>query len=157
MPTVHITTLIHAPAERVFRLCRSATLYKMTMQDTDERIVTGRITGLLDLNETITWRGKHLGKYRVYTFKVTGMEAPTYYKYEMTKGDLKNMVHEQHFNGLDNGCIMIDMFSYDPPTGFVGKIYDRMYMKKYLQQLLLKRNKALKLYAESERWRMVLD
>lgn len=157
MSTVHITTLIHGPAERVFKLCRSATLYKMTMQDTDEKIISGRITGLLELNETITWRGKHLRKFRQYTFKVTGLEAPVYYKYEMIKGDLKNMVHEQHFNALDNGTILIDIFRYDPPSGLIGKIYDRMYVKKYLQQLLLKRNKALKLYAESERWRMVLE
>jgi hypothetical protein len=76
MPTIHLTTFIEAPAERVFDLCRSIDLHKKTMAQTNEQAVAGTRFGLIELNDTVTWKAKHLMKTRILKVKITAMDRP---------------------------------------------------------------------------------
>jgi hypothetical protein len=69
MPSLHLTTFIAAPAERVFNLSRSINLHKISTSDTGEDAIAGTTTGLINLNETVTWRAKHLYRVRQFTSK----------------------------------------------------------------------------------------
>ena len=76
MPTIHLTTFIAAPIERVFDLSRSIDLHKKSMTDYREEAVAGTITGLINLDETVTWKAKHLMKTRVLQVKIIAMQRP---------------------------------------------------------------------------------
>ncbi|HVI46315.1 MAG TPA: SRPBCC family protein [Chitinophaga sp.] len=157
MPTIHITTVIHAPLERVFDLSRSVTLHKRSMEHLQEEVIKGRTNGLISYNETVTWRAKHLGKLRELTTKITAMQSPAFFSHEMTEGDFTHMKHEHHFKEIDNGTVMIDIMDFGTPYGWLGRFFERIYLVKYMTRLLQLRNGTIKDYAESEKWRVILD
>ena len=133
MPKIHITTFIAAPAERVFNLSRSINLHSISTAHTNERAIAGVTNGLIKLNETVTWQARHLFKTRQHTSKITAMESPVFFVDEMTKGDFKSFRHEHHFKPVDNGSIMIDILEFESPYGSVGKLFNSIYLKKYLE------------------------
>jgi len=157
MPTIHLTHFIAAPAERVFDLSRSIDLHKKTMAHTQETAVAGTTSGLIGLNETVTWKAKHLFKMRYLRVKITSMEKPFSFTDEMADGDFRSMKHEHHFKQIDNGTLMIDLFSFETPYGPMGKIAEQVFLKKYLRKLLEQRNLIIKEYAESDKWKFVLN
>jgi ligand-binding SRPBCC domain-containing protein len=143
--------------ERVFDLSRSISLHKLSMAHTREEAVKGRLTGLIELNETVTWRARHLGKVRELTSRITGMRKPEYFCDEMISGDFSHLRHEHHFKAIENGTVAIDIMEYGAPYGRLGKLFEKLYLQRYLTQLLEKRNQVIKEYAETERWRVILD
>ena len=42
------------------------------------------------------------------------------------------------------------------PFGFLGKLVDFLFLKRYMKQFLVERNNTIKLYAESDRWKEVV-
>lgn len=156
MAKIHLTSFIHAPIERVFDLARNIDLHKKTMADSHEEAVAGTTNGLIQLDETVTWKGKHLGKTRFHKSRITALKAPTYFADEMVEGDFQRFVHDHHFMKIENGTIMIDLLTYETPYGVIGKLVDRFYLYGYLIKLLETRNLMIKQTAESERWRQYL-
>ncbi|HEX8410907.1 MAG TPA: cell division protein, partial [Thermoanaerobaculia bacterium] len=61
MQTVIVHTLIAAPIGVCFDAARDLDLHLESMAHTGERAVGGRISGLIELNEEVTWRGRHFG------------------------------------------------------------------------------------------------
>lgn len=157
MPTIHLTTVIHAPVERVFDLSRSITLHKRSMSHVKEEAIKGRLNGLIANNETVTWRARHLGKIRELTSRITDMRSPEYFCDEMQQGDFTFLRHEHHFKEIANGTVAIDIMEFGVPYGVFGKWLGRFYLKRYMTHLLELRNKTIKEYAESEKWRVILD
>lgn len=157
MPRIHLTTVIHAPLDRVFDLSRSITLHKRSMEHMQEEAVKGRTNGLIEYDETVTWRAKHLRKMRELTVKVTAMQKHQFFQDEMVEGDFRFMKHEHHFREIANGTVMIDFFEFGTPYGTIGRWFEKVYLKRYMTKLLQFRNKVIKEYAESEKWRVILD
>lgn len=127
------------------------------MANTGEQAVAGTTTGLIELNDTVTWKAKHLMKVRVLKVRVTAMQKPYSFIDEMVEGDFKNMKHEHHFKQIENGTFMIDLFSFDLPYGQMGKMAGKIYLQRYLKKLLEHRNSIIKEYAESEKWKFILN
>jgi ligand-binding SRPBCC domain-containing protein len=157
MPTIHITTVIHAPLERVFDLSRSITLHKRSMVHMQEQAIKGRTNGLIELDETVTWQAKHFGKLRQLTTRITAMRKTEYFCDEMVDGDFTYMKHEHHFKEIANGTVAIDIMEFGTPYGWLGRLFERFYLNKYMTNLLMLRNKVIKDYAETEKWRVILD
>src|SRR5579871_2045991 len=157
MPTIHLTTFVAAPAQRVFDLARSIELHRKSMAHTEETAIAGTTSGLIGLNETVTWKAKHLRKVRILKSKITAMDAPLSFTDEMVDGDFKSLRHEHHFKQIDNGTLLIDIFSFETPYGGLGKIVDRLFLTRYMRSLLELRNRTIKEYAESEKWKFVLE
>ncbi|HXB42488.1 MAG TPA: SRPBCC family protein [Puia sp.] len=157
MPTIHLTTFIAAPIERVFDLSRSIDLHKKSMAHANEQAVAGTTTGLIELQETVTWKAKHLFKTRVMRVRVTEMSKPFSFTDEMIDGDFKTMKHEHHFKKIENGTLLIDLFSYTSPYGRFGKIAEKLFLSNYMKKLLEERNQTIKQYAESEKWKFILQ
>ncbi len=156
MPQIHLTTLIHAPAERVYDLSRSVRVHQDSMAAFGEKAVGGKVFGLMDLGDTVTWKARHLRKVRVLTVKITSAHRPFYFRDEMIRGDFRQMRHEHYFKGIDNGTIMIDIFQFDTPYGRFGEILNNFYLTTYLKNILTGRNLLIKSYAEGNRWRVIL-
>ena len=157
MPTIHLTTFIAAPVERVFDLARSIDLHKKSLAHTKEVPVAGVTSGLINLNETVTWKARHLGKTRFFKSKITALQKPILFNDEMAEGDFKKLVHEHHFKQVENGTIMIDIMNFEVPYGSVGRLFSKLYLTNYLRRLLKHRNEVVKEYAESDKWRHVLN
>ncbi|MBL0055381.1 MAG: SRPBCC family protein [Chitinophagaceae bacterium] len=156
MPSIHLTTFIAAPDERVFDLSRSIDLHTVSMQDTGEKAVGGTTTGLIGENETVTWEARHLFKTRQFTSKITAMNRPFHFTDEMIRGDFKSFHHEHHFKPIENGTIMIDLMNFETPYGSLGRLVNRFYLLKYLEKLISRRNAIIKEYAETEKWKSIL-
>ena len=157
MPLIHLTTFIAAPAERVFDLSRSIDVHRKTMAHTNEQAVAGTTAGLIRQDETVTWKAKHLGKLRVLKVKITQMQQAASFTDEMVSGDFKQMKHEHHFKPIQNGTLMIDLFSFESPYGAVGKFFNYVFLKRYLRKLLERRNQAIKEFAETDKWKFLLN
>lgn len=156
MPLIHLTTVIHAPVQRVFDLSRSIKLHEISMKQTNEKAVSTTATNLMQCGDVVTWQARHLFKKRLLKVAITEMLQPDYFKDEMTEGDFTSMSHEHHFKTMDNGTIMIDIFKFESPFGIAGKIFNSIYLTSYMRKLLTQRNLVIKQYAESDKWLTVL-
>ena len=126
------------------------------MEQSGEEAVGGITSGLINLNETVTWRARHLGKTRQMRIRITSMNAPVVFTDEMEEGDFRSIRHEHHFKQVENGTIMIDLFQFETPYGWAGKVFNRLYLTRYLRRLLEHRNRIIKEYAESNKWQHLL-
>jgi ligand-binding SRPBCC domain-containing protein len=157
MAAIHLTTFVAAPAERVFNLSRSIDLHKISTAHTGEQAIDGVMTGLIQVNETVTWQAKHLFKTRVFTSQITAMEPYSFFCDEMTAGDFKKFRHEHHFKPADNGVVMIDIIEFESPWSFIGRLFNKLYLTNYLKTLLVKRNDIIKEYAATDKWKLILN
>ncbi|MHA4810183.1 SRPBCC family protein [Flavitalea flava] len=157
MPTIHLTTFVAASAERVFDLSRSIELHRKSMAHTGEQAIGGTTSGLIGLDETVTWQAKHIMRKRVMKSKITAMVRPFSFTDEMVSGDFKRFKHEHHFKSIENGTLIIDLLEFEAPYGSLGKVVNQLFLTNYLKKLLEQRNQMIKEYAESEKWRFVLD
>jgi ligand-binding SRPBCC domain-containing protein len=156
MPFIHLTTFIAAPQERVFDLSRSINLHKASMKKYNESVIDGNLTGLLGLNETVTWTARHLFKQRVLKIRMAQLQRPEFFVDEQEEGDFKLLKHEHYFKPVDNGTIMIDQFRFETP-GFFGKLINALYLEKYMTRLLTERNQIIKQAAEGNLWNQYLS
>jgi ligand-binding SRPBCC domain-containing protein len=156
MPTIHLTTFIAAPVARVFDLARSIDMHKQSMSKHQEEAVAGTRFGLIEKNESVTWKAKHLFKTRFLRSEITEMKKPDMFIDQQVKGDFKMMKHEHHFKPCDNGTIMIDLLEFEVPYGSFGKLVSKVYLTGYLKNLIEQRNQAIKEFAETEKWRKFL-
>jgi len=152
MPFIHITTFIAAPQERVFDLSRSVDLHKHSMTKYGEKIVKGTMEGLMNLNDEVTWKAKHLYKERVLRTRITELKKPDFFADEQVDGEFAVMKHEHYFKPVENGTIMIDQFHYEIKYGLLGKLFNRFYLENYMKRLLSERNAIIKKNAESTQW-----
>ena len=65
--------------------------------------------------------------------------------------------HEHIFKEMNGDTSMIDVFDYESPLGVLGKIADQIFLKKYMIRLLEKRNETIKEFAESDKWKTILN
>ncbi|MEP2237420.1 MAG: SRPBCC family protein [Maribacter sp.] len=156
MPRIVLKTVINAKKEIVFDLSRSIDLHKISTEHTNEEAIAGVTSGLIGLNQSVTWRAKHFGTYQILTSKITEFEFPNFFADEMVKGAFKTFKHEHHFKNHQNSTLMIDYFDYQSPLGFLGKIADSLFLKKYMTDLLAKRNVTIKEFAESDKWQQII-
>ena len=157
MPTIHLTAFVAAPIERVFDLSRSVDLHKHSMRKHKEEPIGGVINGLLNKGTEVTWKAHHLFKTRILKTKITAFDKPNSFTDEQVTGDFKMMKHEHHFKPCENGTIMIDLIEFEAPYGSVGKLFSKLYLTRYLKNLIEQRNKSIKELAEGEKWRKFLN
>lgn len=149
MTTINLSTKIKAPIEIIFDLSRNIDIHKLSINQTNEKAIDGVTSGLINLNETVTFRGKHFGIYLQHKSKITQMEIPNYFIDEMVKGHFKFFHHKHIFIQENEYTIMKDELTYKVPFGILGKLIDFILVKKHLTKLILKRNKFLKELAEN--------
>lgn len=157
MPLIQLKTIIEAPIERCFDLSRSIDLHKISTEHTNEEAIDGVTSGLIDLNESVTWRAKHFGIYQKLSTKITEFDSPNFFCDEMVKGVFKGFRHEHHFEAANAGTLMTDVFDYQSPFGILGKLVDIIVLKSYMTKLLIKRNETIREFAESDKWQQVLE
>lgn len=150
MTKIKIQTKIKAPIEIVFNLSRDIDIHQKSASSSNEKAIAGKISGLIELNETVTWKGKHFGFYLKHSSKITEMEFPNYFVDIMEKGHFKSFRHEHYFSEENGFTIMKDQLTYETPFGIFGRIFDSILLKNHMKNFLLKRNAILKNIAENQ-------
>ncbi|WP_320814623.1 SRPBCC family protein [Flavobacterium sp.] len=150
MTTIHLITKIKAPIETVFNNSRDITVHIKTASKTNEKAIAGISSGLIELNETVTWQGIHFGLKLQHQSKITQMQFPNHFTDEMIKGSFKSFKHEHTFTHENGTTIMEDKLMYETPFGIFGKLFDKIVLEKYLTNFLLERNRSLKILSEKQ-------
>ncbi len=148
MPLIQIELAVNAPIELVFDLSRDIDMHKRSTAATKEEAIAGKTTGLMELGDEVTWRAKHFGVYQTLSSKMVELEKPHYCVDEMTKGVFKSFRHEHRFETKGKQAIISDSFNYVSPLGFLGRIADNVFLKRYMTQFLITRNNIIKKEAE---------
>jgi ligand-binding SRPBCC domain-containing protein len=152
MTTITIVTKIRASPERCFDASRDLDLHLASMAQTGERAVAGRMTGLIELGEAVTWEGRHFGIRQQFTSAITAYDRPRHFQDSMVRGAFRSFVHDHYFEPCDEGTSMTDVLEFRSPMGAVGAIVDRFVMAAYLTRLLTKRNEIVKAWLERENY-----
>ena len=88
--------------------------------------------------------------------KITELKRGEMFIDEQMQGDFKMMKHEHYFKPCDNGTIVIDLLHFETPYGVLGRWFNALYLTNYMKKLLEQRNKTIRDYAESNKWRKLL-
>lgn len=150
MPVLKLSTVIDAPIELVFDLSRSVDLHKISTVRTKEEAVAGKISGLLGMGDSVTWKARHFGVTQLLTSKITAFKSPHYFVDEMVSGAFKRFKHEHIFTTESNTTIMTDIFDYTSPYGYIGFMADALFLKRYMTAFLAERNAIVKVFAEDK-------
>lgn len=153
MPVIKLETCIHAPIEMCFDISRNIDIHLESTKHTGETAIAGKTSGLIGLGESVTWRAKHLGVWQTLSTKITSYTYPTYFVDEMIQGAFSNMKHEHIFEKNERYTLMIDVFQFKSPLGFIGRIFNALYLTAYMRRMLLHRNAVIKQQAEKNQVR----
>lgn len=160
MPIIRLHTHIKAPAKVVFNLSRSVDLHTLSTIQTKEKAIAGRTTGLMECGETVTWEAQHLGFTQKLSSKITVFNSYENFTDEMIEGVFKRFRHEHVFkyDSQSSTTIMTDIFDYESPLGWLGKLADILFLERYMIKFLKERNHVIKEFAEnSDKYNHILD
>jgi ligand-binding SRPBCC domain-containing protein len=152
MTTIELVTRIAAPRERCFDLARSIELHEQTTSHTGERAVAGKTSGLLELDDQVTWRARHFGIWQRLTGRISAYDRPRHFQDVMLHGAFKRLRHDHYFEDAGESTIMRDVMQFSAPLGPLGWLAERAFLAAYMRRFLEARNGALKLVAESGEW-----
>lgn len=157
MPKIIVETQINAPIQICYDLSLSVDLHQLSTSQTGEHIVDGVSKGTMKLGESVTWRAKHFGIWQELTSKITEAQPPNYFVDEMQKGIFKSLRHEHYFFQETQNVLMKDIFMFESPLGILGKMANKLFLKRYLAHFLNQRNQIIKKIAESGKWDDILE
>jgi ligand-binding SRPBCC domain-containing protein len=150
MTEIVLYTTINSPIQIVFDCARSIDIHQLSTAKTNEKAIAGRLSGLCELGDGVTWRAKHFGIYQTLSSKITKFKPPFYFQDCMIEGAFTFIKHDHYFEESNGITLMKDSFVYGVPYGVFGSLFDKIILKKYMTNLLTNRNQVIKSVAESE-------
>jgi ligand-binding SRPBCC domain-containing protein len=75
----------------------------------------------------------------------------------MIAGPFKFMHHTHEFEFDGEVTVMKDVFQFSSPLGVLGRLVDKLVLDNYLSDFLLRRNQMIKEFAESGKWKQLLE
>lgn len=149
MPIIRHEQMIHAPINVCFDLARNVSIHTKTTSHTKEKVVGGGPKDLLEEGDTVTFEAVHFGINQRLTSKVIQMDKPNMFIDMMVKGAFHSFIHTHQFVEEEPGTLMIDIFDYTSPFGFIGIMADKLFLEKYMRKFIASRAIALKQIAET--------
>jgi ligand-binding SRPBCC domain-containing protein len=122
------------------------------MGHTQERIIAGRQSGLIEMDEVVTWRAKHFGFHLTHKARITAFDRPHHFRDEMEEGQFQSFVHDHFFEAAGDRTRMREVLVFRSPLGPLGATVDALLLKRYLRRLLESRNRVIRDEAESVGW-----
>ncbi len=157
MILLDLKTEIDAPINRVFDLARSIDLHIDSAAGTSEKATIGVVSGLIGLDENVTWEAIHFGIKLKMSVKIIEYDRPLFFIDEMIDGLFSSFKHRHKFIGHGLKTDMIDTLSFESPYGLFGSLVDTIFLKNYFLKFLKKRNLCLKHIAEGCDYNKYLD
>lgn len=150
MPRIVVETWIAAPPERVFDLARSVDAHSRSASFSNERIVEpGRLHGLLEAGDLITFEGVHFGFRQRVTAKILEMDPPRVFVDELVRSAFQRLRHVHAFEPQNGGTLMRDTLEWTSPLGILGRIADRVAIVRHMTWFVTTKQNALKAIAET--------
>ncbi|GIN84550.1 hypothetical protein J6TS2_09360 [Heyndrickxia sporothermodurans] len=143
MPILTNKQFIYAPIEICFDLARNVDIHTKTTASSKEKAVGGVTVGLLEEGDIVTWEATHFCIKQRLTAKIGLLERPHIFVDIMLKGAFHSFEHTHHFIQYENGTMMIDTFKYKSPLGPLGKLADKLFLKRYMKYFLSSRARNL--------------
>lgn len=157
MVTFRLETVIAAPPEECFALSLSVDAHTASMSGSAERIVGGVTAGEMRAGETVTWRAMHFGIPWRLTSRISEYAAPHRFVDEQLSGPFAAWRHEHRFEAIVGTAAarrpeagparlatrMIDLVEFAAPLGPLGRLAERLVLRRYLERLLERRNRWL--------------
>lgn len=134
----------------MFDLARNIDLHQKSTSRTREEAIGGVTSGLIGAGQTVTWRARHFGVWQELTVQITDFDPPHHFADVMVKGAFHKMEHHHYFEAIPSGTRMRDVFTFESPFGFWGRLADWLFLTGYMRKFLVERNAVLKSEAESE-------
>jgi ligand-binding SRPBCC domain-containing protein len=156
MVRIELSTRIEAPVERCFDLSRSITLHMASTDWTGERAVAGVTSGLIGLDEQVTWQGRHFGLTVTHTSRITRYQRPSYFQDCMVRGAFRRFCHDHYFAEQNGATLMKDVMEFEAPFGLIGRLVERLALDRHMRSLLERRNRKIQQAAEGDEWRKFL-
>ena len=133
----------------MFDLALSIDAHVESMARSGERAIGDRRTGVLGLDESVTWRARHFGIPFTMTSRIVELDRPNFFVDEQLRGPFRRFRHEHAFQGDGAGTLMVDRVKFDAPFGPIGDLVERLALGGYLARLIDERNEHLKSAAET--------
>ena len=144
-------TVIEAAAGRCFDLARSVEVHLLRNAHCGEgaSAVGGVTTGLLELDDSVTWRARHFGIRWNLISRISAFDRPNCFQAVQVRGPFASMRHDHYFRRLAPECTeMRDVFALRAWIPFPG-------LRRYVRALLQERARVIRDVAESGEWRSV--
>ncbi|HKR66905.1 MAG TPA: SRPBCC family protein, partial [Thermoanaerobaculia bacterium] len=135
--------------ERCFDAARDLDLHAKLAAHTNERAVGGRMAGLIENDETVTWRARHFGVVQHFTSRITAFDRPRFFQDSMQRGAFRSFVHDHRFEARDGGTLMTDILVFSAPLGILGRIAETLVLRRYLARFLAERANGIKRVLEN--------
>ena len=84
-----------------------------------------------------------LGIKTTWVTEITHIKEHEYFVDEQRVGPYKIWHHQHHLEKTENGTLMTDIVSYQPPFGFLGDIANSIIIKSKLNEIFNYRTKVL--------------
>jgi ligand-binding SRPBCC domain-containing protein len=127
-----------------------STFHAQSQAKHHEKVVGGRVTGLLELGESVTWEAVHFGVRQRLTSRIVSMKRPAHFRDSMVSGAFARFDHDHFFETRENQTFMRDVFDYAAPLGILGTIASICVLDRYMRRLIRERALCLKGILEVE-------
>ncbi len=136
LTSIVVETLIAAPPDVCFDLALDVGAHAESAAFSGERIVEpGRLSGVLQLGDLVTFEGRHFGIRQRFTAKIVEIDRPRSFVDEMVHGIFKRLRHVHEFHPRDGGTLMRDVLEWEAPFGFLLKRHMRWFVTTKQQRL----------------------
>lgn len=134
-------TVIDAPLEAVWTNSLSIDVHLASMRRSSERAVAGVVSGLIGLDETVTWRARHFGLWFEMTSRITELDPYRRFVDEQTTGPFQSFRHEHEFTWRQGHTEMVDIVHLASPI--LPRSTEAMILLPYMRRLIRQRNAHL--------------
>ncbi|MCE9637604.1 MAG: SRPBCC family protein [Planctomycetes bacterium] len=148
MTTIVVETRIAAPIEICFDLARDVEAHVKTASSTRERVVGGRTSGLLELNDVVTFEAVHFGIRQRLTSRIVEFDRPRRFVDEMVKGAFRRLRHVHEFIVDGEAVVMRDTLTWRSPLGPLGVVADWWFVTSHMRAFVVQKQSELKALAE---------
>jgi ligand-binding SRPBCC domain-containing protein len=142
---IELETFIAAPRERCFDLSLSVELHLDSTAATRERAIAGKTSGVLALDDWVTWQAWHFGLPLRLSVQITQPDRPGSFRDEMIRGPLRRLRHDHRFEEVEGGTLMIDRFQFA-----LLPLLDSLALTPHFTKFLVGRNGLIKRAAEGD-------
>ena len=143
MVKVRVETIVSVPISACFDLARSVSTHPLTTLKSRERVVSKHDRDLLELGDELTLEATHFRVQQRLSSKIVEFDRPTSFTDQMTKGAFKSFRHQHLFESLLDGATkMTDILEFESPLGPLGRLVDRLFMRKYMERFIRERGLA---------------
>jgi len=149
MPVIEVVTRISAPLEVCFDLARDVDLHIQSTAGTHERAVAGVTTGLIGPGDEVTWEATHFGIRLRLTSRITVFDRPHRFRDSQVSGPFRRFDHDHIFTRESSVTVMRDVFDYESPLGWLGRLADFLFLERYLARFLQRRSQVIRTVAEA--------